>query len=445
MAKQRKMASGPSSDGAKYHCNYCHADCSGLRISCAECSDFDACLQCFASGAEMGNHKRGHNYQLMDNGTFRLVVPEWTADEEMLLLDAIEQHGLGNWDDISDHVGTKTPQEAKDHFEDIYLWKNIGNVTLPRTTSDIPDHATTASGQLSPGILKPVEPLDIPIQEQQELGYMMYRDDFEREHENDGENLVKNLVCSRDDDELETALKLSAADMYWRVLKERSRWKKIARQYGLITSKHKLIASRRKLSKDDREFKDKIRVFAQFLPSQQWEELVTNKIREKELKEKIKELIRYRRNGLKKITACQEYEDAKLQREKKKELKKRMQVISPPRATKTSGKKDKEIKKEMEDEKRLSEKITAASVSAEFKEKMKNDPCYYLLSDKEKQLCFAIQLQCCRYLTLKTFLLNEYASRRMNAQFKSKPPQYLSSILRNSLQEFFLQSGWMCE
>lgn len=36
------------------------------------------------------------------------------------------------------------------------------------------------SGQLSPGLLKPVEPLDIPIQEQQELGYMMYRDDFER-------------------------------------------------------------------------------------------------------------------------------------------------------------------------------------------------------------------------------------------------------------------------
>ena len=32
-----------------------------------------------------------------DNGTFDLIVDYWTADEEMLLLDAIEQHGLGNW------------------------------------------------------------------------------------------------------------------------------------------------------------------------------------------------------------------------------------------------------------------------------------------------------------------------------------------------------------
>ena len=35
-------------------------------------------------------------------------------------------------------------------------------------------------GQLSPSLLKSYEPLDIPVQEQQELGYMMYRDDFER-------------------------------------------------------------------------------------------------------------------------------------------------------------------------------------------------------------------------------------------------------------------------
>lgn len=430
-----KMATGPG-EAAKYHCNYCIADCSLLRVSCAECPDFDACLQCFASGAEMGNHKRGHNYRLTDNGTFDLIVDSWSADEEMLLLDAIEQHGLGNWEDIADHVGTKSDEEAKAHFEEVYLCKNIGKATLPKVVADIPDHSLQ-DGQFSPTIAKPPEPLDIPLSEQQELGYMMLRDDFEREYENDAETHVKNLVCSRDDDELETALKLSIADMYWRVLKERSRWKKVARHYGLITSKHKLIASRRKLGKEDREFKDKIRVFAQFVPVSQWEELVSNRIREKELRDKIKENIRYRRNGIKKISSVSEFEEARLQREKKKEAKKRMQVISPPRTTKTSG------KKEQDDEVSATPEKEISIVYSEFKERMKSNPCYNLLSDKEKQFCASTQMSCARYFTLKTYLINEYASQRLNVPFKTKPPAYLTPVVRSTLQDFFMQCGWI--
>jgi len=392
----------------------------------------------------MGNHKRNHNYHLMDNGTFALICEDWTADEELLLLDAIEQHGLGNWDDIADHIGTKGPQEAQFHFEETYLWKNIGKVTLPRVPSDIPDH-TTINGRLSPSLTNPPEPIDLPVLEQQELGYMPYRDDFEREYENDSESLLRNLVCNRDDDELETALKLSHADMYWRVLKERNRWKTVGRQYGLIASKHKLIASRRKLSREDREFKDKIRVFAQMLPPQQWEELINNRIREKEMKLKIKELVRYRRNGIKKMAACQDYEEQKLQREKKKENKKRMQVISPPRTTKTSGNK---TEKEQEEEKPVIDHNGAISVQsdvANFKERMKSDPCFQLMSDKEKQLCSSIQLKCSRYLTLKTFILNEYSVRRYGGQFKSRVPPYLTPVLKKTLKEFFAQCGWINE
>lgn len=435
------MASG-GVDQVKYHCNYCIADCSGLRVSCAECPDFDACLQCFASGAEMGHHKRGHNYRLIDNGTFHLICEEWTADEEMLLLDGIEQHGLGNWEDIADHIGTKTDEEAKSHFEEVYLCKNIGKATLPKTTSDIPDHSLH-DGCFSPTIAKPPDPIDIPMSEQQEVGYMMLRDDFEREYDNDAETNVKSLVCSRDDDELETALKLSIADMYWRVLKERSRWKKVARTYGLITSKHKLIASRRKLSKEDREFKDKIRVFAQFLPLEQWEELLANRIREKELREKILEHIRFRSNGIKKLTGVGEFEELSVQREKKKEAKKRMQVISPPRTTKTSGKVE-----ETDEEGNNTTAMTvsdkeSSSVYSNFKEKMKSNPCYNLLSDKEKQWCCCTQINCGVYFTLKTYMLNQYASQRLNVPFKSKPPPSLTPLLRNTLQEFFMQCGWM--
>jgi transcriptional adapter 2-alpha len=38
---------------------------------------------------------------------FPLFDEAWGADEEILLLEAIEMYGLGNWSDVSDHVGTK--------------------------------------------------------------------------------------------------------------------------------------------------------------------------------------------------------------------------------------------------------------------------------------------------------------------------------------------------
>ena len=36
-------------------------------------------------------------FVLKDGGTFPLFHEEWSAEEEVLLLDAIEQHGFGNW------------------------------------------------------------------------------------------------------------------------------------------------------------------------------------------------------------------------------------------------------------------------------------------------------------------------------------------------------------
>ncbi len=35
-------------------------------------------------------------------------MEEWGAIEEVLLLDAVEQDGFGNWEDIAAHVVTKT-------------------------------------------------------------------------------------------------------------------------------------------------------------------------------------------------------------------------------------------------------------------------------------------------------------------------------------------------
>ncbi|CAH9072812.1 unnamed protein product [Cuscuta epithymum] len=111
-------------DGKKalYHCNYCNKDISGkIRIKCALCSDFDLCIECFSVGAEIHPHKSNHPYRVMDNLSFPLICPDWSADEEILLLEGIEMHGLGSWNDVAEHVGTKSKQQCFNHYNAIYM------------------------------------------------------------------------------------------------------------------------------------------------------------------------------------------------------------------------------------------------------------------------------------------------------------------------------------
>ena len=121
-------------------CKYCQEDVVGLRVKCAQCTDFELCLQCFSAGAEIGPHKNDHPYQFkvwvpliygnrqtnllsiscnmlyipihQDAGAVGLFIGKngWTAKEEQHLLDAIEQYGFGNWEDISTHIETRTPE-----------------------------------------------------------------------------------------------------------------------------------------------------------------------------------------------------------------------------------------------------------------------------------------------------------------------------------------------
>ncbi|CAJ1964782.1 unnamed protein product [Sphenostylis stenocarpa] len=103
-------------------------DISGkIRIKCAVCQDFDLCIECFSVGAEVTPHKSNHPYRIMmraiflDNLSFPLICPDWNADEEMLLLEAIEMYGFGNWNEVAEYVGTKSKSQCNDHYNAVYM------------------------------------------------------------------------------------------------------------------------------------------------------------------------------------------------------------------------------------------------------------------------------------------------------------------------------------
>ena len=175
----------------------------------------------------------------------------WKASEEVALLEAVELYGFGNWEDTATFVGkVRSAREVKDHFVNMYVNGNIGRVTWSSVDPEafkVTDHTMVCSEtgqQLSPSLTTPLSPIsDLSPGEQQHLGYMPKRDDFEREFDNDVEALISTLrINPNEEEELDVDLKVAHIDMYNRRLKERFRKKAVVREYDLVSLFYKSLA-----------------------------------------------------------------------------------------------------------------------------------------------------------------------------------------------------------
>lgn len=234
----------------------------------------------------------------------------WSAREEIHLLDAIEQFGFGNWEDISKHIETRSPEDAKDEYINKYLNGTIGRHTWLPATEHRPkliDRTADDKGPLSQLLTQRLPPLDVTTEEAEQLQYMPNRNDFEREYDPTAEALVSTLSLSPDDDDTDLVLKLAQVDIYTRKLRERTRRKRLVRDYQLIFNFFRGM-QRRRLSKDQREFRDRFRVFAQFFTALEFDRRIASFEREKALRIRLAELSRYRWNGLTRIDECIHFE-----------------------------------------------------------------------------------------------------------------------------------------
>ena len=412
---------------SKKCCVYCLAEVSPLCFRCTECQDIELCPECFSAGAEIGHHRRYHGYQLVDGGRFTLWGPEaeggWTCREEQLLLDAIEHFGFGNWEDMAAHVGaSRTPQEVMEHYIIMYIHGNLGKACIPDTIPNrVTDHTCPSGGPLSPSLTTPLPPLDISVAEQQQLGYMPLRDEYDIEYDQDAETLISGLSLNYDEEDVEIELKRAHVDMYVRKLRERQRRKNIAQDYNLVPAflgkdKKEEWAARRKVTKEEKELRLKLRPLYQLMSCKEFDDLFDTMYKEKRLRAKIRELQRYRHNGITKMQESEEYEVARHKREKCKENK------AVAAAAAGGGKED--------------------GRDGEFAA-IKHLPGFELLSHREKVLCSSLNLSPARYVTLKTIFIKDQLKKRQGIPSKSRLPSYLDKVLMKRILNFLTESGWI--
>jgi len=350
----------------RFYCNYCQEEINGLRVSCAYCDDFDLCPECFACGAEIGGHRNHHKYYFSNNGNFSIFpksppatvaegkrrasliadaerdvgskVVEWNVREDTLLLDAVEMYGFGNWKDIAKHVETKSDVQVKERYIKCYINGVVGKYTwVEDSRGHQVDHTQDADrGPLSPTLTSKLPPINVAPNEALLLGYMPNRDDFEDFDRSNEAHVSQHGVKSVEDEDIDIAMKLVHTDIYERALREEVRRKRVARDYQLVSqffaenplipfgakiTPHKM-ANLLKLKREGaggpkQELIDTLKPFCQFNTCQEFKSLVDNLCFEKELKVRIKELLKYRENGLMKANHLVSFEKQRFKREAK--------------------------------------------------------------------------------------------------------------------------------
>jgi len=216
-----------------------------------------------------------------------IFVHDWTAREELELIEQIQKWGVGNWKIISEQLGTgKSTKNCEEHYWELYMGrfgkciplktlKDDGTEVLSKSVID----EMTKSIRLKLNDPFEIEAIDsIPVtfghecgeeiirdkgkdtskgKERQELrerqallpgadlpGFMPLREDFDVEHENDAEVMLADMEFSTEDHPTEKQLKLDVIGIYNSKLDERNKRKRFVIDRGLVDFKRQQNVSK---------------------------------------------------------------------------------------------------------------------------------------------------------------------------------------------------------
>jgi len=482
-----------SKNGSKIHCRSCGENIfhqSRVAIQCVVCNDVVLCPDCFAAKSDIGNHSPTHPYKLLDNGGFHLFHTEWTSGEHVKLLSAIEQYGYGNWEDIAKGINSemdgstcwrkRTPLEVKDEYCNIFLNGVMGRHTWKETErSKTKDH--TQINPLLPPSPQNEPPPNLTFNESVVLGYFPKRDDFEQEFDNDGELLVSQLEDDtgsgnsnnlNEDDELIKTLNYTHVDMYRSKLRERERRKRVARDHGLIndyfkeypvpgdrksTGPNGQSSAKKKNQKDP--VLEKLKILSEFQSVKEYQNFIAGIMKEKDVKARIKDLMRMRKNGITKQSDSIEFEVQRIRRNNRKKNEKRRQqqnaILGEAAAELNLTLAHSPISIKSEDLGTCGSAAQSPVTSSTFgvpnsprhqEEKAQQIsllPGYDILSSNEKKLCANLRLTPAHYISYKTCLLTNHLQKKKGQTPKPLNPSGLDKNNRKIIFNFLMRAGWI--
>ncbi|KAF0682912.1 Aste57867_25000 [Aphanomyces stellatus] len=418
----------------KVLCMHCTRDLTRMiRITCAECpaekGPVVLCIECFSSGTEdipgAPGHRKNHSYTVSDCLSFTILDSEWTADEELLLLEGIEMFGMGNWKDIAEHVGTKTDKKCESHYVVNYL-------KLP-LVPDSPDVKPSASKTASLREDDEKEKMGSAL-----AGYMPLRGDFDVEHDNDAELILADMEFNDDDHPTERELKLKVISIYNAKLDERERRKKFVIEHQLLDYK-KYQQNERRRPKDERELVMQLRPFARFHSKDEHDNFVAGLIASMRLRKQIALLQEYRRRGIRTLAEAELYEQDKKKRETDQALQKSRESASYLYEAKSAGTK--------RQSKWLSRDQEGGGAQTGEKEKagltLDGAPYAHLLTPTEKDLCLKLQLLPKQYLVIKDVLIRESFRLGHLPADEAKKIVKIDATKTGQLYDFFVHAGWV--
>ncbi|KAG7172765.1 transcriptional adapter 2-alpha-like isoform X2 [Homarus americanus] len=305
------------------NCKHCFGVAKEPYIQCMQCEksrDNDnvvICVPCFAKGAEFGVHKNDHSY-LVIRSDYSLFEPSWQAKEESMLINAINDCGIGNWQEVSYHVPDKSAEQCKSHYIKYYI--ENAHPELPqlqeRQSIDIVHPQPVV---YTGGIDDPPRPLPGTAGSRDMAGYNAARGDFDTEYDNNAEVDIQDLdfMLFEEDEKpsLGTELQVALLDMYRRRLGERYRRKRLIRNHGLIAASKTIIRLNRYRRCVPQSFGDVLPKFFSIIGFMEINLLLEGLKCEAELKRQISDLMEYRSNGISKQMGIMTYETLKKNRE----------------------------------------------------------------------------------------------------------------------------------